>query len=188
MATTTNNANVVSKSATTNNATLVASENKSNKTQRVLETRQDWSVIFNHTLSLVVTLAKGETLSDDPRKGFAFGKVAEQPHSRQYAQSLLAGFTSKKAGKVFAQTEGLQTTEERTKIAIAILVATKLGGKDEASAKGLLAKADPKQAKAFAEAVLNEVQKVAVPAEVAPKEQKKSTKPASKKQTKSASK
>lgn len=162
-------ANVVSKSST------ITTEQKPVKTQRVLETREQWVVIFNHTVSLVAALAMGESLPEEPRKGFAFGKMAEQPHSRAYAQSLIGGFVSKKAGKVFAQTEGLQTVEERTKIALAILLKTKLGGADESksnSASSILSKAKPKQAKTFAEAVLNKVQAMKQPSEVAPMEQK----------------
>lgn len=149
----------------TSNATNIASTakavesttNATVKTQRVLETRDQWAVIFNHTVSLVVALVKGEDMPDDPRKGFAFGKIAEQPHSRQYAQSLIGGFVSKKAGKVFAQTEGLDEAR-RNEIAMTILLKTKLGGGDATKAKGILSKAEPKQARAFAEAVLNGVQ------------------------------
>lgn len=159
-------ANVVSKSST------ITTEQKPVKTQRVLETREQWVVIFNHTVSLVAALAMGESLPEEPRKGFAFGKMAEQPHSRAYAQSLIGGFVSKKAGKVFAQTEGLQTVEERTKIALAILLKTKLGGADESKASSILSKAEPKQARTFAEAVLNKVQAMKQPSEVAPMEQK----------------
>lgn len=174
-----NNSAVVANEVSKVNNNLVA--NKVTKTQRVLETRDQWAVIFNHTVSLVVALVKGEALPDDPRKGFAFGKVAEQPHSRAYAQSLIGGFVSKKASKVFAQTEGLQTVEERTKIAIAILLKTKLGGADESKAKAILCKAEAKQAKTFAEAVLNFVQSDKPSEELAPKEQKKTSKAKSKK-------
>ena len=190
MATTTSRANVVSntvnsnatvgsKSATAATANVVgkASADKSAdkpKTQRVLETRDAWSVIFNHTVALVAKCAKGETLSEADRKGFAFGKVTDQPHSRGYAQSLLAGFVSRKANKFLGEVDGLKTIEERTKIALAILTATKLGGKTTESAKGYLSKAEPKQAKTLSEAVkaaLNEVQAVAEEAVVAPTEQ-----------------
>lgn len=116
-----------------------------------------WSVIFNHTVTLVATLAKGESLPEDARKGFGFGKVAEQPHSRGYAQSLLAGFVSRKSAKVLGEIEGLKTIEERTKIAIAILVATKLGGNTPEKASALLSKAEPKQAKTFSEAILKAI-------------------------------
>lgn len=184
MATTTSRANVVSNSVNSNasvaskSATAATSEASKPKTQRVLETRDAWSVIFNHTVELVVKCAKGETLSEEDRKGFAFGKVADQPHSRGYAQSLLAGFVSRKANKflggLMGEADCLSTIEGRTKIALAILTATKLGGKTTESAKGYLSKAEPKQAKTFSEAVkaaLNVVQAVEEPVEVAPMEQ-----------------
>jgi hypothetical protein len=173
------NASVASKSATAATANVVGktSADKSAdkpKTQRVLETRQAWDVVFNHMASLVASLAKGEPLCENPRDGFAFGKVADQPHIRGYAQGLLAGFVSRKANKFLGEVDGLKTIEERTKIALAILTATKLGGKTTESAKGYLSKAEPKQAKTFSEAVkaaLNVVQAVEEPAEVAPTEQ-----------------
>lgn len=169
-------------------AVKAESANKSdnaNKTHRVLATRDQWGVIFNHTLSLVVTSVQGEALPEDPRKGFAFASKAddEQRLCVKYAQSILAGFVSKKATKVFAQTEGLKSAEERTKIALAILMKTKLGGKDITSAQAILGKAEPKQARTFAEAVLANLNKVQVPeavAEVSPKG-KKSTKKSAKK-------
>lgn len=158
MSTTIASANKVGKSVNRNANEVSKSATASDKTQRVLETREQWAVIFNHCVSLVVALAKGEALPANARDGFAFGKVATQPHSRQYAQSLIGGFVSRKAGKFFAQTEGLKSAEAREKIALAILVGTKLGGSDAAKAKAILSKAEPKQAKTFAEAVLNAVQ------------------------------
>lgn len=83
----------------------------------------------------------------------------------------------------------LSTIEGRTKIALAILTATKLGGKTTETAKVWLSKAEPKQAKTFSEAVkaaLNVVQAVEEPAEVAPKEQPKAKKAASPKGKKAA--
>lgn len=163
-------ANVVSKSATAN-----AANEQPVKTRRVLETRDQWAVIFNHTVSLVVTLFEGKDLPSDPRKGFAFGTTSEAPHARGYAQSLLAGFASKKAGKVLAQTVGLTEQADRHKLAIAILLKTKLGGGDESKAKSILGKAEPKQARAFAEAVLaalnNAVVEQPTKPEIAPTEQ-----------------
>lgn len=184
MATTTSRANEVSnksvnisatvgsKSATASTANAVGKTSADKpKTQRVLETRDAWSVIFNHTVALVAKCAKGETLSEADRKGFGFGSAKDQPHSRGYAQSLLAGFVSRKANKVLGSVNGLSTIEDRTKIALAILTATRLGGNTTEKAKGLLSKAEPKQAKTFSEAVLNEVQAVVPTAEVAPTEQ-----------------
>lgn len=166
------NLNVVEKSSTAN-------AEKAVKTHRVLETRSQWLVIFNHAVSLVVALAKGEALDDDPRKGFAFGKVADQPHSRAYAQALLVGFVSRKAGKVFAQTKGLADQADREKIAKAILTSCKLALKGDAAAT--LNKVEPKQAKTFAEAVLSELNKTDKPS---PTEKKTKTKAASPKEKK----
>ena len=180
MATTTIRANEVSNKSVNANATVGSkSATAIAKTQRVLETRESWSVIFNHTVALVAKCAKGETLSEDDRKGFGFGSAKDQPHSRGYAQSLLAGFVSRKANKflggVMGEADCLTTIEGRTKIALAILTATKLGGKTTESAKALLGKAEPKQAKTFCEAVkaaLNVIQCVEETAEaVAPTEQ-----------------
>lgn len=86
-----NNVVVNPQSATANTATADSKP----KTQRVLETRDQWSAIFAHTVALLAAAVKGEALPDDPRKGYAFGKPQVEPHSRQYAQSLLAGFASK---------------------------------------------------------------------------------------------
>ena len=175
MATTTSRANEVSNNSVNANATVGSkSATASAKTQRVLETREAWDVVFNHMASLVASLAKGEPLCENPRDGFAFGKVADQPHIRGYAQGLLAGFVSRKANKFLGEVDGLKTIEERTKIALAILTETRLGGKTTESAKGQLSKAEPKQAKTFSEAVkaaLNVVQAVEETAEVAPTEQ-----------------
>lgn len=120
------------------------------KTQRVLESRADWERIFTHTCKLVVSVANGDELDATSRDGFSFAKVAVAPHSRAYAQSLLAGFASKKADK-FTVGSALSEQDTRRKIALAILKATKLGGKD---AQAMLSKAEPKQAKSFCEAVL----------------------------------
>lgn len=113
-----NNVVVNPQSATANTATADSKP----KTQRVLETRDQWSAIFAHTVALLAAAVKGEALPDDPRKGYAFGKPQVEPHSRQYAQSLLAGFASKKAGKVFTQHEVLADQAKREEIAIAILL------------------------------------------------------------------
>ena len=158
------NANVVSKSATANAATQPV------KTQRVLETRDQWVVIFNHAVSLVVMLTKGEALPKDARKGFAFGTTKEAPHCRQYAQSLIGGFLTGKAGKVLAQHEVLASREKREEIACNLLLQTSIAKDGQAGAKRILSKAEPKQAKAFANAVLTALTAPAVP-EVAPKEQ-----------------
>jgi len=120
------------------------------KTRRVLESREDWERIFAHCTKLVVSVANGDELDTTSRDGFSFAKVADAPHSRAYAQSLLAGFACKKADK-FTLGSALSEQDTRRKIALAILKATKLGGKD---AQAMLSKAEPKQAKSFCEAVL----------------------------------
>lgn len=150
-----NNVVVNPQSATANTATADSKP----KTQRVLETRDQWSAIFAHTVALLAAVVKGEALPDDPRKGYAFGKPQVEPHSRQYAQSLLAGFASKKAGKVFAQHEVLADQAKREEIAIAILLKTKLakassGAENpETAARRILSK-DAKQGRSLAEALL----------------------------------
>lgn len=154
----TNNTNATANEVSTNPTAPVANEvsksatTEQPKTQRVLESRSDWECIFAHTVALIATLAKGEALEDDCRDGFAFGKVALSPNSRPYAKSLLAGFASKKAGKFLADT-CLAEQDKRNEIAVAILLKTRLGGKDEASCKATLAKADAKQARSLAEAI-----------------------------------
>jgi len=152
--TNTNAKNVVLESNTNNaivNEVNKPTETKSEpKTQRVLESRGDWERIFAHCTKLVVSVANGDELGKDSRDGFSFAKVAEAPHSRAYAQSLLAGFASKKADK-FTADSALSGQDTRTKIALAILTATKLGGKDS---RAMLSKAEPKQAKSFCQAVL----------------------------------
>lgn len=172
--TTTATAKAVENSVNANATVGSKSATAAAKTQRVLETRQAWDVVFNHMAGLVASLAKGESLCENPRDGFAFGKVADQPHIRGYAQGLLAGFVSRKANKFLGEVDGLKTIEDRTKIALAILTATKLGGKTTETAKVQLSKAEPKQAKTFSEAVkaaLNVVQAVELTFEVAPTEQ-----------------
>jgi hypothetical protein len=92
-----------------------------------------------------------------------------------YNKRLTVGldYTLQKWGETkFFNEEG--KFQDRTKIALAILTATKLGGKTTETAKVQLSKAEPKQAKTFSEAVkaaLNVVQAVEPTAEVAPTEQ-----------------
>jgi len=124
-----------------------------NTTRRVVETRSMWDVIYNHTVSLVVAYTRGQK-PKEPRKGFGFGAIADQPHSRAYAQSLLVGFLTSKAGKALKGCDDLATRESREKIAIAILLDTKLAKDGDEGAKRMMAKCEPKREKAFAEAVL----------------------------------
>ena len=147
------------------NANRVANTQTSAQAQesghtRVLETRDRWSAIFSHAVGLVVILSKGEELPTNPQQGFGWGKVADEPHSRTYAKSLIAGFLTGKAGKVFAKNEFLANKTNREKIASRILLSTKLvkpspKQSQQDAVNGTLAKTEPKQAKSFAEAVLN---------------------------------
>lgn len=129
-----------------------------NTTRRVVETRNQWDVIYNHTVSLVVAYTRGQKPTE-PRKGFGFGAIAEQPHSRAYAQSLLVGFLTSKAGKALKGCDELASRESREKIAIAILLDTKLAKDGDEGAKRIMAKSEPKREKSFAEAVLTELAK-----------------------------
>lgn len=136
-----------------------ATASEERKTQRVLETREQWSVVYDHCVKLVVTLVKGEALPEDPRKGFAFGKklTTEQPHIKSYALGLLNGFTSPKGRKVFAANkyEVLVSDEKRQTIALAIVKQARLAPQDRIEA--VLSKAEKKQPRSFCESVLKEL-------------------------------
>lgn len=134
----------------------------STKTQRVLESRDDWSVVFDHTVSLIVSTLKGGSLDKTSRKGYAFkankrdddGKaIITQPHIKPYAVGLLAGFASKKASKFLKETSLADV--DRTEIALAILKATKLSGETTEQAQKTLSKAEPKQVRRLCIEVLN---------------------------------
>lgn len=146
----TKGANTESKNAVKNNA--------ANSTSRVVETRDMWEVIFNHSVSLVVAYTRGQQV-EDPRKGYAFASVAQQPHSRAYAKSLIWGFVTSKAGKVLKDFDDIAKRDSREKIAKAILIDTKLVKGDSAAIAASLAKIEPKREKAFATAVLTELSK-----------------------------
>ena len=125
---------------------------------RHIETRDQWDVIFAHSVALVVAHIRGQQVTD-PRKGFKFGKTDVQPHARGYAQSLLTGFTTSKAGKVLAENDDLADKANRVKIATAILLSTKLAKDGDEGAKRIMDKSKPKREKAFAQAVLAELAK-----------------------------
>ena len=144
---------------------------------RCIETRNQWEVIFAHSVALVVAHIRGQHV-DNPRSGFGFGKTDVQPHARGCAQSLLTGFTTSKAGKALAENDDLADKANRVKIATAILISTKLakgnnkGVTDEQAALSCMAKSEPKREKAFAQAVLAELAK---PVEQPKAEQPKTT-------------
>ena len=154
----TQSANVVSKSETKGAAKQQVTAT-ANTTRRVVETRDMYEVIYNHSVNLVVLYARGLKATDDPRKGFAFGPTAEQPHTRGYAKSLIWGFATNKAGKVLKNFEDLDTVAKREKIALAILSDCKLVKGDSEALKASLNKVEPKRERAFAESVLAELTK-----------------------------
>lgn len=129
--------------------------NNAAATRRVVETRDQWVVIFDYAVSLVVAYSRGEKPGEgDLRKGFAFGATSEQPHSRAYAKSLIWGFATNKAGKVLKDLDDVAAKEAREKIAIAILTDCKLVKGDSEAIKAQLAKVEPKRERVFAESVL----------------------------------
>lgn len=127
-------------------------------TTRHTETRDLWERIFAHAVTLVVAKIRGQVI-EKPRDGFGFGSIADQPHSRAYAQSLLAGFTTCKAGKVLANNDDLADKANREKIAIAILLDTKLAKDGDEGARRIMGKCEPKREKAFALAVIEALAK-----------------------------
>ena len=150
----------------TRNTKGVSNENKNNvnnaanSPKRVVETRDAWEVIFNHSVLLIVNYAKGIKV-EKPREGFdkAFGSAASSPNSRGYAKSLIWGFATNKAGKVLKNLDDVATREAREKIAIAILTDCKLVKGDSEAIKASLNKVEPKRERVLAEAVLAELTK-----------------------------
>lgn len=140
-----------------------------NSTRRVVETRDQWTVIFNHSVALIAAYAKGIKV-EKPREGFekAFGSAVSSPNSRAYAKSLIWGFTTNKAGKVLKDLDDVATSEARVKIATAILTDCKLVKGDDKAVQSQLQKVETKREKAVAEAVLAELTKPE-PKKAAPK-------------------
>lgn len=144
----------------TQNSTVVSSKNSvknSNTTRRVVETRDQWLVIFDYAVSLVVAYSRGEKptgTKDEVRKGFAFGATTEQPHSRAYAKSLIWGFATSKAGKVLKDLEEVSDKARRVEIAKAILTDLAFVKGDSKAIDASLNKVEPKRERVFAEAVL----------------------------------
>lgn len=137
---------------------LVAISTPQNSPKRVLETRDQWENIFSHTVFLIASYFKGQQ-PKGPRKGYAFGKALECPHERAYAQSLLAGFVTNKAGKVFKSDSNLSDAALRSKIVKTILLDTCLAKGGVEGAQSMIERSQPKREKALALAVLEELQK-----------------------------
>ena len=132
------------------------SVNNANTTRRVVVTRDEYSVVFDHAVSLVVAYALGQS-PEKPREGFAFGPIANGNHTRNYAKSLIWGFATNKAGKSIKAQKGFEELADkanREKIAIAILTDCTLVKGDSKAIAASLAKVEPKREKVFAESVL----------------------------------
>ena len=161
MKTQNSSANVVSKSEN-KNAAMQQVKNTAKTTQRVVVTRDEYEVIFNHSVSLVVAYSRGEQV-EKPREGFAFGPASNGSHTRGYAKSLIWGFATSKAGKVLKDLEELTDKAKREKIAIAILTDCSLVKGDSKAIAASLAKVEPKRERVFAESVLKELTKPTEP-------------------------
>ena len=128
-----------------------------NTTRRVVVTRDEYAVVYDHAVSLVVAYALGQS-PEKPREGFAFGPIANGNHTRNYAKSLIWGFAPNKAGKPIKAQKGFEELADkanREKIAIAILTDCSLVKGDSKAIAASLAKVEPKREKVFAEAVLS---------------------------------
>lgn len=136
-------------------------------TQRVVVTRNEYDVVFDHAVSLVVAYSRGQQV-EKPREGFAFGPIANGSHTRNYAKSLIWGFVTSKAGKVLKDLDDVAVKANREKIAIAILTDCNLVKGDSKAIAASLARVEPKREKVFAESVLTGL-KAAAETKAAPK-------------------
>ncbi len=140
--------------------TQSATATKPATTQRVVETRDMWNVVFDHTAKLLAMAVKGEAFGKEENDGFAFGKTTDkngkvqklaskmQPNIRPYSYSLLAGFASKKGYKHAKDTALANLDlEEVAKTVFSNLHPS--GDFDK-----LVGKAEPKQAKSLVQAVI----------------------------------
>ena len=136
--------------------------NAANSPKRVVVTRDEYSVVYDHAVSLVVAYSCGHEV-EDPRKGFAFGPAANGSHTRNYAKSLIWGFATNKALKGLNAKGGskdlkvldeLTDKAKRVKIAIAILKDCSLVKGDSKAIEASLNKVEPKRERVFAESVL----------------------------------
>lgn len=149
--------------AVANNEVVNQSETanaKKGTTLRVVETREMWGVVFDHTATLLAMAVKGETFEQDEKDGFAFGKTTDkngkaqklanslQPNIRPYSYSLLAGFASKKGYKHAKNTALAAYNLE--KVAEVVFLSLYPKGSFEKT----IGKAEPKQAKSIIEAVI----------------------------------
>lgn len=129
-------------------------------TLRVVETREMWAVVFDHTATLLAMAVKGEAFGKDENEGFAFGKTTDkngkpqklatklQPNIRPYSYSLLAGFASRKGYKHAKDTALANLDLEE--VAKTVFLSLHPSGDFDT----LVGKAEPKQAKSLVEAVI----------------------------------
>lgn len=136
--------------------------NAANSPKRVVVTRDEYTVVYDHAVSLVVAYSCGHKV-EDPRKGFAFGPASNGSHTRNYAKSLIWGFATNKALKGLKAQDGkkdlkvldeLTDKAKRVKIAIAILTDCSLVKGDSKAIEASLNKVEPKRERVFAESVL----------------------------------
>jgi hypothetical protein len=154
------NANIAATANEVSNQPKSATNAKSATTQRVVENREMWAVVFDHTATLLALAIKGEALPEDATAGFAFGKTTgkdgksvrlaakQQPNIRGYFYSLIAAFGSRKAIKHSKGT----VLEEHNLEEVGRKVCLDLWSKFDYDAK--VGKAEPKQAKSLVEAVI----------------------------------
>ena len=129
---------------------------QANSPKRVVVTRDEYTVVYDHAVSLVVAYSCGQK-PEKPREGFAFGPVSNGSHTRGYAKSLIWGFATNKACKAIKAQKGfeeLTDKAQREKIAIAILTDCSLVKGDSEAIKAQLNKVEPKRERVFAESVL----------------------------------
>lgn len=131
-------------------------------TQRVVVTRNEYDVVFDHAVRLVVAYSLGQKV-EKPREGFAFGPIANGNHTRNYAKSLIWGFATSKAGKVLKDFDDVAVKANREKIAIAILTDCNLVKGDSKAIAASLNRVEPKRERVFAESVLSELTKPTEP-------------------------
>lgn len=153
----------INKSVVTNNEVVNQSSTanaKNGTTLRVVETRDMWAVVFNHTAELLAMAVKGEAFGKEEIEGFAFGKTTDkngkpqklatklQPNIRPYSYSLLAGFASKKGYKHAKETALANLDLEE--VAKTVFLSLHPSGDFDK----LVGKAEPKQAKSLVQAVI----------------------------------
>lgn len=157
----TNNTTASANNEVVNPQSATATTPKGGKTStRVVETRDMWAVVFDHTATLLARVCNGEAVEQDDIADFAFGKATdkegktrrvslkEQPNIRPYFHSLLAGFASKKGYKAARGTKlGDFNLEE-----IAEKVFVGLHPKGDFASK--VGKAEPKQGRTLVNAVI----------------------------------